>query len=155
MPETVVKLSAEHRTRIWRDSEGREWRWRGVWFHMIGELTVADFPTSGPFTEVDPPLTPCPPWCQKPADHDWEDLWRNGLIRYHTWRSAVNEHHAIGVEEVEQHTPNGTVRLREIVLDVEAPTSWDLSTARKAFRIFGEAIDILNRYQTPEDGQVA
>lgn len=154
MPERVQKLTADHRTRAWIDEQGREWRWNGFWYYTIGRLTVADFPTFGPFTEVDPPLTDCPPWCEKPAGHDWEDLWANGLIRYHLWTRRVNEHHAIMVEEVEQITPNGRVRQRNVVLDVESPTEWDLTTARHGVQLLCEAIALCNRYQTPEDGEV-
>lgn len=102
----------------------------------------------------EPLLTPCPPWCEKPAAHDWEDLWAHGLVRYHTWRRKVNDWHMIGVDEIEQATPHGTVRQRELVLDVESPTTWDLDTALKAGIIYVQALRIMHAYQTIEDGEV-
>jgi hypothetical protein len=84
----------------------------------------------------DPPLGECPSWCQKPAGHDWEDEWREGLVRYHTYRQEVSEHHRIGLDEIEQAAPGGSRRMREVVLDVESPTTWDMATALKAHTIF-------------------
>ena len=98
--------------------------------------------------ELNPPVGDCPEWCEKPRGHDWEDLWLNGVIRYHTWRrqftaecqpGCIHEH-AIGVDEIEQHTPTGTVRQRRVVLDVESPTDLDVPTAQRAVEILQEAI---------------
>jgi hypothetical protein len=85
----------------------------------------------------DPPLTDCPPWCQKPAGHDWEDEWANGLIRYHEWRQQVGDckYHQIGVDEIEQHTADGTARMREVLLDAESPTQWPVDVLAEAIRI--------------------
>ncbi|MCX2931364.1 hypothetical protein ORI20_13855 [Mycobacterium sp. CVI_P3] len=80
---------------------------------------------------TDAPVTPCAWWCEKPAGHDWEDLWSNGFIRYHRWHCDVAPYHAIAVEEIEQHSRAGTIRERHVVLDVEAPTDWDVETAER------------------------
>jgi hypothetical protein len=81
----------------------------------------------------DPPLGRCPRWCEKPEGHDWEDEWQNGPVRYHTYRIEVTRYHKIGIDEVEQWTPEGRVRMREVILDVESPTSWDKMTAVAGF----------------------
>jgi len=89
----------------------------------------------------DPPLGDCPPWCQKEKGHGWEDEWLEGPVRYHTYRREVKTYHEIGLDEIEQwvtraDTPQATVgvmgqgyrrRMREIILDVESPTQWDLA----------------------------
>ena len=102
--------------------------------------------------QSDPPLTDCPPWCEKPAGHDWEDLWRDGLIRYHGWWRNVDSSrfHKIGVEEIEQHTCDGTRRQRNVVLDVEAPTEWSINVAIEGMAVIAEAISIASTGLTAE-----
>lgn len=89
---------------------------------------------------TDPPLGACPSWCELPAGHDWEDNWRDGLIRYHSMRIKVESHpcgpdhahdHEIGVDEIEQWViaDNVRARQRQIVLDLEAPTNLTVSEA--------------------------
>lgn len=106
---------------------------------------------------VNPPLGSCPSWCEKPAGHDWEDVWTHGPIRFHTWTRAITAPHGhrgdeIRVEEAEQHTETGVVRRRTVVLDVEAPTEWDLHTAEKASGLLTQAIG-LARLDPPGDPQ--
>ena len=96
-------------------------------------------------TVIDPPLGVCPTWCEKPADHGWKDEWLNACVRVHVWARAVAEaDHIRGdeirIEEAEQHTKNGVVRRRTIVVDVEAPTEWNLDTAAKARDVLDVAI---------------
>ena len=98
-------------------------------------------------TDQDPPLGPCPAWCEKPALHDWEDEWLNGPVRGHIWARTVAHHYhlrgdQIRIEESEQHTEDGVVRRRNIVVDVEAPTEWDLDTATRAREVLGDAITL-------------
>lgn len=102
----------------------------------------------------DPPLSRCPEWCEKPAGHDWEDEWRDGVIRYHVRTWMINKYHSIRVEEVEQVTRDGDRRRqREVCLDVEAPTSWDLATAVEGLQALTLAVGLVNTSQTPEDVQ--
>lgn len=48
--------------------------------------------------------------------------------------------HAIGVDEIEQHTRAGLVRQRRIVLGVESPTDLDVAAAKQALEILQEAV---------------
>lgn len=98
-------------------------------------------------TNLDPPLGPCPTWCEKPAHHDWEEEWLNGHVREHIWARTIVAHgHVRGdqirIEEAEQHTGDGVVRRLTIVVDVEAPTEWDLDTATRAREVLGDAITL-------------
>jgi len=104
---------------------------------------------------ADPRVGACPPWCEEPCGHDWEDERRNGPVRIHTWRRRINEYHAIAVEEIEQVTASGTVRHREVVLDVEAPTQWDIPTAEKALCLLAEAIGVAHASFPADDCGVA
>lgn len=108
---------------------------------------------------TDPPLTECPPWCQQPTGHAWEDEWVNGLIRYHTWRRSIESpcagsdhihHHEIGIDEIEQATTDGTARLRQVILDVEAPTEWSIDTALVGVAQLAEAVRIASTGLTDE-----
>ncbi len=89
-------------------------------------------------TDSGPPLSVCPPWCEQPLEHDWEE-WDSGLVRMHTWRGAVGDH-AIELREFEVLTSSGTVRNHEILLDVESPTQWDVETAELGLRRLAEAL---------------
>lgn len=94
-----------------------------------------------------PPIGGCPGWCEKPAQHGWEDEWLNGPVRVHIWARAIptagpRHPDEIRVEETEQHTAHGVVRRRTVVLDVEAPTDWDLGAATAAHAVLGEAITL-------------
>lgn len=96
-------------------------------------------------TTPDSPLGPCPAWCEKPPHHDWEDEWLNGPVRVHVWARTVTKPDSIRgdeirVEEAEQHTEDGVIRRRTIVVDVEAPTEWDLDTATTASDLLDAAI---------------
>lgn len=96
-------------------------------------------------TVTNPPLGVCPPWCEKPTQHGWEDEWLNGPVRVHVWARAVAEaDHIRGdeirIEKPEQHTEDGVVRRRTIVVDVDAPTEWDLDTAATARDLLDAAI---------------
>jgi hypothetical protein len=94
---------------------------------------------------TDPPLSPCPTWCEKESGHDWEDMWRDGLIRNHTMRRVVSKYHQIGIDEIEQVTTEGvTVRQREVVLDVESPTQWDRKTAMCGYVVLTEVMAMAN-----------
>jgi hypothetical protein len=100
-------------------------------------------------TNIDPPLGACPAWCEKPAHHSWEDEWLNGPVRVHIWARTVthpDRHPAdqIRIEGAEQHTEDGVVRRRTIVVDVEAPTETDLDldTAARACDFLGDAITL-------------
>jgi hypothetical protein len=92
--------------------------------------------------ENDPPLGKCPPWCEKPEGHDWEDQWLNGLIRQHTYFREVGPYHRIGIAETEQE--NGQ-RTRELVLDVESPTNWDFDDAAKGVALINELMEMAKR----------
>lgn len=88
------------------------------------------------------PSSGCPEWCEQPAGHRWDDEWLHGPVRVHTWRRPVADHQHIEVREIEQLSAGGRiVRQREIVLDVEAPTQWDLTTAEKVLAVLSKAID--------------
>jgi hypothetical protein len=89
-------------------------------------------------TDSGPPLSMCPPWCEQPLEHDWEE-WDSALVRMHTWRRAVGDH-AIELREFEVLTSSGTVRNHEILLDVESPTQWDVETAELGLRRLAEAL---------------
>jgi hypothetical protein len=89
-------------------------------------------------TDSGPPLSVCPPWCEQPLEHDWEE-WDSGLVCMHTWRRAVGDH-AIELREFETLTSSGTVRNHEIMLDVESPTQWDVETAELGLRCLAEAL---------------
>ena len=98
-------------------------------------------------TDIDPPLGACPAWCEKPAHHGWEDEWLNGPVRVHIWARTVTDPDRHGgdqirIEEAEQDTEDGVVRRRTIVVDVEAPTEWDLDTAARARDFLGDAITL-------------
>jgi hypothetical protein len=106
---------------------------------------------------ITPPLGDCPSWCEKPAGHDWEDVWLHGHIRFHTWTRPISSpRHRRGdeirVEESEQHTDDGVARWRTVVLDVEAPTEWDVDTAEKARDLLTEATALV-RIDAPGDPQ--
>ena len=94
--------------------------------------------------EGDPPLGPCPSWCQKTPGHGWEDEWRDGLVREHTFFREVggDKYHKIGIHEWEQAAPEGIRRQRELVLDVEAPTNWGLSAALEGQVIYAEIMKV-------------
>jgi hypothetical protein len=80
----------------------------------------------------DPPVGPCPEWCELQPGHGWEDEWLDGVVRYHKMTRSVaeNRYHNIQIEEVEQALRDGTTkRQRWLVLDVEAPTNWDMYEA--------------------------
>jgi hypothetical protein len=92
----------------------------------------------------------CPPWCEKPVDHTWGDVWLDGPIRIHTWTRPITtlstgRDDEIRIEESEQHTDAGVIRRRLVALDVEAPTEWDLSTAQRACDLLTEAIAVAGR----------
>ena len=92
--------------------------------------------------DTDPPLGACPPWCEQPHGHGWEDEWHNGPVRIHAWSRDVAKNHAIRGQDVEQFTTAGRVRRRDVVLDVEAPTQWDIATANKAVQLLSQAIGL-------------
>lgn len=120
---------------------------------MNADYLLTDAGSNSTHEQPDPPLTDCPSWCEKPAGHDWEDLWRDGLIRYHGWWRTVGSSrrdHKIGVEEIEQHTKDGTKRQRNVVLDVEAPTEWPVDVAREGLAVIAEAIRIASTGLTAE-----
>lgn len=98
-----------------------------------------DFPQCD---EHDPPLGQCPAWCEKPVDHEWDDAWQAGPVRFHTWRRQITKYQSIIVEEVEQFTSQGPTRQRDILLDVQSPTPWDISTARRAHHLLTQALAI-------------
>ncbi len=82
----------------------------------------------------------CPEWCELPHGHGWADEWLQGPVRFHTWRRAVTDHQHIELREMEQMADGRVIRQVEIVLDVEAPTQWDLSTAEKGLDVLTEAV---------------
>lgn len=96
-------------------------------------------------TDSGPPLSVCPPWCEQPLEHDWEE-WDSGLVRMHTWRRAVGDH-AIELRGFEVLTSSGTVRNHEIILDVESPTQWDVETAELGLRRLAEALAMVRADQ--------
>jgi hypothetical protein len=114
-------------------------------------------------TTTEPPLTDCPSWCEKPAGHDWEDQWTNGLIRYHSMRIHVETRscsptcihgHEIGLDEVEQVRADGTTaRLRQVVLDVESPTNLSPEEALHYAKAIVKATRISLRDMTIEHNQ--
>jgi hypothetical protein len=66
--------------------------------------------------------------------------WLNGPARIPIWSRDIAKHHTIRIEEIEQFTTDGRVRRRDVVVDVEAPTQWDIDTAETALRLLGDAI---------------
>lgn len=92
-------------------------------------------------TTQKPTFEGCPTWCELPREHGWDDEWTQGPVRFHTWRRPISEHHAIEVREIEQHVQGAdNLRAREIVLDVESPTQWDLATAEIGLEVLAEAV---------------
>lgn len=104
-----------------------------------------------------PPPGPCPEWCELPPGHLWEDEWIDGVIRYHkvTRVVAENRYHNIQIEEVEQalRGGGGTKRQRWLVLDVEAPTSWDMPEAMLGVDIMRTLLNIAMA-DWPHEGDV-
>ncbi|CQD24550.1 hypothetical protein BN1232_06256 [Mycobacterium lentiflavum] len=99
----------------------------------------------------DPPLGPCPVWCEKPAGHEWDDAWEAGPVRFHTRRRQITKYQSITVEEVEQFTSQGPTRQRDIVFDAQSPTPWDVPTARRAQRLLGQALAIAAAEPEPDN----
>lgn len=120
--------------------------WRRV---LAAAMAAAQEPASNP------PLGPCPPWCQLPAGHDWEDQWKNGPIREHTWRKVLSQYHSMELREYEQHTDNGPVRMQEVMLNVESPTQLDVDTAATYLVALSEAIALARLYPPQDAGEVA
>lgn len=85
----------------------------------------------------------CPAWCELPEGHGWDDEWAQGPVRFHKWQRQITNHHAIELREIEQHV-EGTdaIRTREIVLDVESPTQWDIATAETGLALLSEAVGV-------------
>lgn len=75
----------------------------------------------------DPPLGPCPPWCDKPAGHDWEDEWTHGPMREHLRTvDELGQYNAVRIREYEHFSESGArVRHRGIVLDLDQSEDWD------------------------------
>ena len=93
------------------------------------------------------PVGVCPHWCELPNGHEWEDVWREGPVRFHTWTRLIISPAGrcadeLRIEESEQHHTQGVARRLSIVLDVEAPTEWDLPTAQHAYALLGHAISL-------------
>lgn len=83
----------------------------------------------------------CPVWCELPRGHTWDDEWTRGLVRFRKWRRQVSSDHAIELREIEQYVEGvGAIRTREIVLDVESPTQWDVPTAKTGLALLAEAV---------------
>ncbi|OKH80189.1 hypothetical protein EB73_34065 [Mycobacterium sp. SWH-M3] len=90
-----------------------------------------------------PTVGECPAWCELPEGHGWDDEWPQGLGRFHTWRRQIGEHHAVEVREIEQQIVGAdTIRTREVVLDVESPTQWDIATAEVGLAVLAEAVTL-------------
>lgn len=95
----------------------------------------------------DPPLGQCPGWCEKPADHDWQDEWADGPMREHLCTvDQIDEFNAVLVREYERYTPRGRVRQREIELDLDGGKGWDVAGERRLIAAITDAID---RFQEP------
>jgi hypothetical protein len=105
-----------------------------------------------PNPHSDPALGQCPAWCEKPPGHEWDDAWQAGPVRFHTWRRQITQFRTIAVEEVEQFTCDGPKRLRDIMLEAQALTPWDIPTARQAHRLLGEALAIAEAPEIPATG---
>lgn len=109
------------------------------------------------FAPPGPPLGQCPEWCELPPGHDWEDEWKEGVIRYHKLTRPVGEgeyHHNILIEEVEQAQSDGTIkRQRWLVLDVESPTNLDMYDAMLAVDIQRQLLNLAMR-DWPHEGDV-
>lgn len=89
------------------------------------------------------PMAACPSWCEHPPRHEWEDQWLHGPVRTHTWRRTIAAGHHLEIREIEQRTDSGLIRQREILLDVDSPTQWDLATAEKGLSILTQAVALL------------
>lgn len=73
-----------------------------------------------------PPLGPCPSWCEKPADHGWQDEWTDGPMREHLCVvDQIDRFNVVLVREYECFTPAGRTRQREIELDLDSGKGWD------------------------------
>ena len=100
-------------------------------------------------------MSQCPQWCERPAEHGWDDEWCDGPVRFHTRRIAIGEHHQIDVREIEQSVSGQprVIRQREIVLDVEP--AMDVDAAQRTLRALAEAIEFLcDRVGDGTDGTV-
>lgn len=87
---------------------------------------------------VDPPRGGCPPWCENPPATIGTTYGPTGPCGSHTWTRTTATYQTIRVE-FEQHTPTGPQRRRDVVLDVEAPTQWDITTAEEALTLLAHA----------------
>lgn len=85
----------------------------------------------------DPSLGQCPGWCEKPADHDWQDEWPEGPMREHLCTiDQIDRFNAVRVRA-------GRVREREIALDLDGNKGWDVAGAQRLIDALTEAMDCL------------
>lgn len=96
---------------------------------------------------ADPPLGTCPPWCDKPAEHDWEDEWTHGPMREHIRTvDQIGQYNAIRIREYEHFTESGArVRHRGIVLDLDQSEDWDATNAERIAAAITAAITLYNQ----------
>lgn len=98
-------------------------------------------------TVGDPPLGQCPSWCQKPADHTWQDEWSAGPMREHVHTvDQIDKYNAIHVREFETYTAGGRVRKREITLDLDSSEGWDVDGAKRLMRALADGILCLREH---------
>ncbi|WP_071289298.1 hypothetical protein [Mycolicibacterium llatzerense] len=97
---------------------------------------------------VDPPLGPCPPWCDKPSGHDWEDEWTHGPMREHLHTvDQIGQYNAIRIREYEHFSASGArVRHRGVVLDLDQSEDWDPTNAARIATAITTAIAL---YHSP------
>jgi hypothetical protein len=90
---------------------------------------------------ADPPLGACPTWCEKPADHGWEDEWSDGPMRDHVCTiDRIDRYNAIRLHEYERYTRSGRVRERAINLDLDQSENWDAAGAQRVIDALNEAV---------------
>jgi hypothetical protein len=90
---------------------------------------------------TDPPLGQCPTWCDKPADHGWEDEWTDGPVRHHVRTiDQIDRFNAVRISEYEVFTSTGRTRQREINLDLDQPQGLDATGAPRLIAALTAAI---------------
>lgn len=91
---------------------------------------------------TDPPLGLCPDWCEKPADHGWQDEWPDGPIREHLCTvDQIDSFNAVQVREHQSYTPQGRDREREIGIDLDGGKGWDAAGGLRLIAALAKVID--------------
>ncbi|MBF6332332.1 hypothetical protein [Nocardia transvalensis] len=100
-------------------------------------------------------VQPCPPWCERPAGHGWEDGTSSGdLVRYH-WRTFPfpdTDHGSLMVIATEYHTATGMRRDPEsYVVDtgIGGDCGLDAAGIRGMVSVLAEALSLTDESPAP------